>query len=565
MNCKKCGQPLNGATVCPKCGTSIGYVVNNPVGVNLGSNNNSSNGYVQNNAQGGYVQNNVQSGFSSMNNLPGGFGFGVSEPSDGAFNKNHTIESSTDFVNSVSGVEPQDTVDKMAVLFQKGASPKKKKKSGEREFKPLNKIAEDVEMATGTPTLVNFGTTNYNGKNDDSVVARAGTMSKDMLIEQMNGTNAFENTVNNNSNNSGMVMELPDDKKTTKIWLIVGVVILSIIILGVYILPLVTDIEYSKFEKENIVIKYKNDWTSQEDSKSKKVNFIYRDTSYKIILNGVTSFSEMKFSINTPSDRKVLYKAFYDSWKNVSGGKLNGGSGTFIDLDEDDSMYAKIDYVLDNDQGVGSFYVVVCEKYDVVISFMTFCLEKDKDEFEKKVLEFINGIDYVGLTAKEKEQQEFENFEPMNVKAYTAGTLITYSIPDVWTFDSLRTASVNNQYNIFQFKDEMSLLEVKAFAGRYTYDGMKASAISSFGAIKKEEKMTVNGKVWYVLTTPDYTSGGYVYHNELYFTMSTNNNYIYYVQAYLFNETSNDSVKRKYFDDSLKYILEKMTLNNVNN
>ena len=86
MNCRKCGHSLNGKTVCPNCGTSIGYVVNNPAGVDLGPSNNVSNGYVQNNQPTGYVSNNNSFPFGGSSN---GFGWGVSEPSDGAFNKNY--------------------------------------------------------------------------------------------------------------------------------------------------------------------------------------------------------------------------------------------------------------------------------------------------------------------------------------------------------------------------------------------------------------------------------------------------------------------------------------------
>lgn len=541
MNCKKCGQPLNGATVCPNCGTSIGYVVNDASSIPIGPADNNNNGYVQNNAQVDFGQNN---GYV-QNSIPTGFGPGISEPSDGAFNKNFGKD----------GLDkPVDVVDKMSDLFKDGGSKKKK---------AMKKVADNVEKVTNTPTLVDFGSTNYTEDNDEAVLARAGTMSKDMLIEQMNGTNAFENSSKKNSSD-GWSMKLPDDKKTTKIWLIVGVIILLVIIVGVYILPLFTDVGYSQYENENFVIKYKKEWTSQVDPNTNKVNFLYKDTGYKIIVNGVSTFSEMKFVVNTPDDRRVLYNAFYDSWKNVSGGRLAGGTNTFIDLEEDNSMYAKIDYVLSGDQGVGSFYVVVCQKYDLVISFMTYCKEKDRVEFEENVMEFINGIDYVGVTAEEKEQQEYQSFKAEDIKQYKAGTLIDYGIPNAWTLDTSRTSAVNNQYNVFEFKDEMSLLEIKAYQGNYTYESMKASAISNFGALKSEEKMTINGKVWYVITTPDYDSGGYSYHNELYFTMSTNNKAIYFVQAYVFNETSNDSVKRTYFENSLKYILENMTLNNVN-
>lgn len=544
MNCKKCGHPLNGETVCPKCGTSIGYVVTNPISERSNATTNTSNGYVQSNTTSGYVEIGGESG------IP----FGVSEPTGGAFNKNYN-EGYNNYNNSLVDL-PQN------IEAAPPIKTKKKKKHNIKEFKPIHRISEEDLMETGTPMLVNFSTVNP-AEND--LLARAGTKSKEELLAQMNGdVQADNNLVETETKNKGMQMELPDSKKSMLVWLIAGAVVIFLIVFGVYILPLFTDINYSKYEDEKFVIKYKKDWISQVDESSKKVTFMYKDTGYKVIINGISTFSEMNFKIESSEDRKVLYQAFYNTWKNVSGGRLTGGTETFFDLTEDNAMYAKIDYTLNNNQGVGSFYVVVCEKYDLVVSFMTYCLEKDRVNFEEAVKEFIDGIDYVGLSVEEKEQQEYASFEAGDVKSYKAGNLINYVIPESWTFDSTRTASVNNQYNIFQFKDKMSLLEIKAYAGKYTYQSMKTSAISNFGAIKSERQMTIKGKVWYVIDTPDYSSGGSSYHNELYFTMSANNNYIYYVQAYVYNETSNSSYKRKYFDDSIKYILEMMTLNNVN-
>ena len=76
--------------------------------------------------------------------------------------------------------------------------------------------------------------------------------------------------------------------------------------------------------------------------------------------------------------------------------------------------------------------------------------------------------------------------------------------------------------------------------------------------------MTSNGNVWYVIVTPDYMSGGNSYHSEIYFTMSNSNKYLYYMQAYVYNEMSNDYVKKSYYDSSISYILGNMTLNGVN-
>lgn len=551
MNCKKCGHPLNGATVCPNCGTSIGYVVNDASGISVGPVDNNNNGY---------FQNTVQSSFKHKNKFiqtddPSDFGFDISEPSDSAFNKDYEIENEE---------ESEDVVEKMAKLFKKSGSGFNKRKTMQ------NEANNSVENATGAPILVNFTTTNYSGDNDDigddvaALLTRDGILSKDKLVEQIEKNNTVDNFTKK-KDSDGWSMDLPEDKKTNRIWLVVGTLILLIIIVGIYILPLFTDVEYSRYEEENFIIKYNKDWVSQVELDTKKINFLYKDTGYKIIINEVSTFSELNFEINTLDDRSVLYNAYYDSWKNIIGGKLVGGTNTFIDLGKDNSMYAKFDYELDGKQSGGSFYVIVCEKYDLIITLMTFCSLKDRNEFEKLVMDFINGIDYVGPTVKEKEQQEYQEFQAQDIKEYKAGALIDYRVPNnAWTLDVSRTQSINNQYNIFKFKDEKSLLEVKAYQGYYTYESMKASAVSNFGALKKEDKITVNGKVWYALTTPDYDANGYSYHNEIYFTMSTNNNYIYFVQAYVFNETSIDSVKRMYFEDSLKFIFENMTLNNVN-
>lgn len=557
MNCKKCGNPLHGKTVCPKCGTSIGYVVTNPSGFDLGSSNNSSNGYVQNNTPNGYVSNN-----SSM-----GFGLGISEPSDGAFNKNfvsdtfdsNQIPVENSFENSLPtlGKEKKDNSnivnineeDKNDGLFGKF---KKKKNNSFINFNESSSTDDISEY--GNNSGINFSITG------NSMMSCTEDEPQNILSNQMNGD---VNSTESNSLQNGMTMNLSDSGKKSIIWVVVAVVILLVIVFGVYILPMFSDIGYSRYEQENFIIMYNKEWTTDVDTNTKKVHFLYKDTGYKVIINSVSTFKEINFKVNTAEDRKTLYKAFYDIWKNVEGGRLSGGSETFYDLKEDGSMYAKIDYVLNDNQGVGSFYVVICEKYDIVISFMTYCMEEDKEVFEEATMKLIEGIDYVGLTALEKEQEEYASFSEGEVKQYNMGDLIDYTIPDSWTFDAERTASLKSEYNIFKFKDNASLLEVRAYARNYTYDDMKKSAISNYGAIKSEKQVTINGKVWYVLVTPDYMSGSVSYHDELYFTMSAGNKYIYYLRTYVANETSNDSVKKAYFDSSVQYILEKMVLHGV--
>lgn len=573
MNCRKCGQPLNGETRCSNCGTSIGYVVNNPDGFVLGNSNNVSNGYVQSNSN-GYVQNNNHSGYVQNNN---GYvtnnspmmssGWGVSEPTDGAFNKaynNENVENTNEEKKSFLDVLKKNK-DEKSIEKETGSQLVKKTahKTPRRGFGPLNKFDDPYD----TDNVIGASNTNSNNSEANTGLARAGTASKDMILAQINGNSNNQESVvpvqDSNNNIMTMEMEVPKNGKKPFNWFIAFAVIMVVILFGVYVLPLFTDIGYSRYEEEKFIIKYNTDWTNGVDESTKKVYFSYLDTEYKVYINSQTTFESLNFNIRNEEDKKTLYKAYYDVWKNVEGGKLTGGLGTFEDLEEDEAIYTKIDYKLDGDQGVGAFYVVICEKYDLILTFMTFCREADKEVFEKKAMELIEGIDYVGLTVEEMEKEEYATFKAGSAKAYKAGIYIDYLIPEAWVLDEERMNATKSLFNIFKFKDSMSVLEVKGYTGGYTYEWMKNSAMTTYKAIKEEKQITVNGKVWYVFITPDYTSGGYNYHNEIYFTMSSNNKYLYYMQVCIYDETNNDSVKKAYLDESIEYILESMTLHGV--
>lgn len=598
MNCRKCGHSLNGKTVCPNCGTSIGYIVNDPAGADLGPSN-KSNGYVQNNQSTGYVFNNNP--FSNAS----GFGWGISEPSDGAFNKNHADvpEPPKDSIGKAENNFPNIGINPAQQAFQtaqqnvnntngnisnnrvSAVNKKKvvkKKKTNVRTYTPLHNVPEmddpnygRYNSANPSHPLVNFGTVpevssmggnsiNSTGADvvgdSDSVLSRAGTMSKEQLIENMNN-----NLVDFTEDAFGMTMDLPDEKsnKSTFIWVGSAILILLVILVGVYILPLFTDVGYKKYEHDDFVIKYSKDWTVSTDSSSSKTTFLYRNTGYKLIVNGVSTFSSLDFKITDEASKKILYEAFYDIWKNVDGGKLVGGLETFLPLEDGETLYTKIDYELAEDKGVGAFYVVVSEKYDVVVTFMSYFLEKDKEKVETEILDLLNGIYYVGETAEEKELSKYKSFSAGTTKDYKAGVLLDYTMPECFQYDEQRTKALEYKYNIFLFKDRQSLVEVKAMKGGYSYESMKDLAIASYGAIQSEKKLNINGKIWYVLVTPEYKSNGVGYRNELYFTFPSTNNAIYYLQAYVSTETALDSVKKSYFDKGIEYVLENMTLHSV--
>ena len=163
----------------------------------------------------------------------------------------------------------------------------------------------------------------------------------------------------------------------------------------------------------------------------------------------------------------------------------------------------------------------------------------------------------------------YNKFKAGETKNYMALGYMKYDVPECWTFDENRTKSVQYKSNIFRFVDDMTLLDVKGltpynsatgFVGT-TYESMKATIVKSYGAIKAEKTKTFNGKVWYIIVTPDYDASGLSFHNEIYFTFSTTNKHLYYIEAYVLNETSQK--KTKYLTDSIEYIITSAKLEKV--
>ena len=191
---------------------------------------------------------------------------------------------------------------------------------------------------------------------------------------------------------------------------------------------------------------------------------------------------------------------------------------------------------------------------------------RNKDDIDKDVMDMLESISY----KKESERSVYDEFKAGEVKEYSALGYMSYDIPSCWKYDEAR--SKENQYksNIFVFMDDVTLMDIKSFTPYNSvthtfgtsYESMKSSIIKAYGAVKNESKKTIKGKVWYVVTTPDYNVSGHSYHNEIYFTMSATNQHLYYVEVYVNNDTS--PKKTKYLNKSIEYVLESATLLKVN-
>ena len=363
--------------------------------------------------------------------------------------------------------------------------------------------------------------------------------------------------------NTGLYMDLPDkNSKKGLLWLGVALVLVIIMVIGLVFVPIYNKQKLTVYETDEYKIEYNGNWVL--DNSSEKMLLYYTDNNSRFLLNTVSTFDSLKFTIDDEADKQTLYKAFYDAWSKVDGGVLTGGTDTFLTLN-DEAMYARVDYKMTARDNVGAFYVVVSQKNNKVISFMSYCNIDNSKKIDKDIMKMLNSLTY----KSEAESSFYDEFKAGTVKKYTANGYMDYNIPDCWTLDHERTENAKNNSYIFKFKDGVSLLDVKGVTPYdsatdkmgTTYEAMKASAMKKYG-VSEEKNININGVKWYVLVTPDYTSGGKSYHNEIYFAFSNNNTHLYYFEAYVSNETS--KTKTSFFNESIEYILKSAKLYKMN-
>lgn len=371
------------------------------------------------------------------------------------------------------------------------------------------------------------------------------------------------NVVENNPNpNNGMFYgNLPIDNGSKKKmpWVTIAIILVVVMAAGVFVLPLFNNLNMSVYEGDQYSFSYNANWRIDEEQD--KMTLFYSDNNSRFMFNALSTFGALNSSIASDAARKQLYTQFYNAWSGIEGGELTGGTETFLELTTD-TLYARVDYLITGKSSVGSFYVIVSEKNDKVISFMTYCTPANKDKIDKDVIEMLKSVTY----KREADSNVYDKFTPGTIKEYSALGYMSYDVPECWQLDESRTKSVSYKSNIFKFRDDISLLDIKGVTpfnsvtgtSGTTYESMKAIVAKSYGSVKEEKTKTIGGKVWYILITPDYSAGDKSYHNEIYFTMSATNKHLYYIEGYFSNDTSEK--KTKYMRDSIEYIIESATL-----
>lgn len=397
--------------------------------------------------------------------------------------------------------------------------------------------------------LAQFGSNNpYDNRNTSD--EQIGVSSVNTLTSQVN------NVPDQNGNST------VNKKKKSFPWIGLAIFLVIFMFGGVFLLPIIKDHQLKTYEATDYRLKYNANWSV--DSEKEKMTLYYSDKDSRFAFSTSSTFASLRFQVVNDNDKQVLYKTFYNSWAKLKGGKLTGGTNTFLPLN-DDTLYARVDYQLDNASKVGAFYVLVSEKHDKVVTFVLYCNLENWDKVNSDVMEMLESVTFRSLAEKE----DYKKFKANNIKEYSSVGYMDYDVPDCWVLDEARTKALGYKSNIFEFRDGVSLLDIKALTSYdsttmvtgTTYEKIKATVVKKYGSIKEESQKTINGVTWYLLITPKYVSGDYSYHNEIYFTLSSSKNHIYYLEAYVYNDTTDD--KTKYLNDSIEYILSSAILHKL--
>lgn len=555
MNCSKCGIPIGPQQgICPSCGTPVQDInsmsTNNMMGVpNM-------NGF-SNDVNGANTMNNMQ-GMQPMQNMNGN---GYVSQND--FNPNN---------NMMTFMEPSNvslaTDAKRNPNNNQATTMNQQVQNGGYVSQTDLNSSNNMMMGFMEPSNVNLASDAKRKPNqghiDPSVMA-SSLVNPPNTVNMNNEQNVvMDNNQNNKTGKQKGIyygnLELPDESSKKHIpWFLIAIVLVVIMVGGIFILPQFNKLNVTTYDGDQYTLQYNANWSVDEEKED--MVLYYSDNNSRFMFNALSTFKALNSSVANDASKKDLYSQFYKAWSNLDGGELTGGTETFENLNAE-TLYARVDFVITKDGSVGSFYVIVSEKHDKVISFMTYCTTENKEKIDDDVLDMLETITY----KKESDRGLYNEFKSGETKKYSALGYMSYSVPECWTLDEDRTKSVEYRSNIFKFVDGVSLIDIKglslynAATGKVgtSYEAMKATIANSYGAIKEEKTKTIKGKVWYIVVTPDYEAGGMSFHNEFYFTMSATNKHLYYLEAYVSNETS--SKKTKYFEESIEYILNSATL-----
>ena len=250
---------------------------------------------------------------------------------------------------------------------------------------------------------------NFNLASDNKVIQQSNMNTQNMTPSMMasnlvnppsNMNMGFNQNTNNmnktNNEQNGMYigdLKLPDEDGSKKKfpWFIVAGILVVVMVVGILFVPQLNKLNVSTYVGDYYDLEYNANWSVDEDEE--EMTLYYSDNNSKFMFNALSSFKALNSSVDSEASKKDLYNQFYNAWSNLDGGELTGGTETFLRLNED-TLYARVDYAVTGETNVGSFYVIVSEKNDKVISFMTYCSTDNKEKIDKEVLKMLDSLNY---------------------------------------------------------------------------------------------------------------------------------------------------------------------------
>jgi len=188
------------------------------------------------------------------------------------------------------------------------------------------------------------------------------------------------------------------------------------------------------------------------------------------------------------------------------------------------------------------------------------------------ITERVNEIWNVNVNDNMNDNSSVNNsskFVANNIKNYSSLGYMDYNVPDCWIYNESMSASMQYKSYVFTFKDNLSMLNVKAgsIMGNNNeleqYNYFKDQIINAYGNIQNEELKYFNNQKWYVFTTGlyDYPYGNSMFYNKIYLTFSNSASNIYYFEAYI----NNNMNEKEYIEDSVEYIINSANLYKLDN
>lgn len=430
----------------------------------------------------------------------------------------------------------------------------------------------------GTNNVINSNINNNNANNfNNNYNEFPGNVNFNNSGNMNNGMNNNMLPVNEFENQANIMNNLKDDDKekkkspfgdfTTKIpWIPLGIGLLVFMIIGMIFLPQYEKNNLTVYQTDRFVLKYNKHWTLDDSNSNKNMKLVYKDKKTEFALNTVVTYKSINYEVNSEETRKKLYQTLYNAWSKIDYGTLNGGTDTFLDLDNG-AMYARIDYEQKNQSGIGSFYIVLSKQYDIIITYSLLTTKDLKQKVDPEVYDMINLMSFKAV-AVTSSLNDAVDFKVEDSAKYSIDGYINYNVPTNWKYDVIRS---NNNSNVFNSADNATMLSVKA-ATAYgdngaivgiNYEKIKNSFANIYGAIKEEDSVVINDKVWYKLIGVNYINNGVSYHTETYFTLSDSNLHYYWLEVYIPNYYSDEEYA--HVENDVKYVLNSCELINAKN